>query len=97
LVLSHRDKHADEEHCRACLLNRRLNKAHVAGTWIDEKGPISMLSIDRAGRAYGHNAATGCYFSGTVIQKAKPVLDPRRNLYPVALLIESCEAQEYAA
>ena len=56
-----------------------------------------MLSIDRAGRAYGHNAATGCYYSGTVIQKAKPVLDPRRNLYPVALLIESCEAQEYAA
>jgi hypothetical protein len=98
---AHREDHADEAHSDCCLIHRRLNQAHVAGTWIEEDGPISMLSIDRVGRAYGHNAATGCYFSGTVIQKANPALDPSRhrytNQYRVSLLIESCDADGYDA
>lgn len=94
VLLIHRDNHPDGG---TCLLNRRLNQAHVAGTWIDEGGPIPMLSIDRVGRAFGHNAITGCYFSGNVTQVANPLLDPWRNFYTVGLLIESCEAEGYDA
>ncbi len=96
LVFSHVADQVDAVHSDRCLLSRRLNQSHVAGTWIDGEGPIPMLSIDRVGRAFGHNASTGCYFSGTVRQVANPRLDPWRNLYRVALLIESCEARGYA-
>jgi hypothetical protein len=97
MVFHHCDNHADEAHSGLCLLRRRVNQQHVAGTWLDPDGPIPFLSIDVVGRAYGHDAVTGCYFNGTL----KAVPDTlyfewdNLNLYEVTLLIESCDASDY--
>ena len=98
MLLFHECNHPDEAHSRTGLLNRRLNQSHVNGTWIDEDGPIRMLTIDRIGRAFGQDAGTGCYVSGNVTQVADPKVDVLwRNYYTVALLIEGCEAEGYTA